>query len=279
MSTTPSGRSQYATGRVRSRVERITGLVLNPDVPPDLMVELLPAVWWLENAVGYSTNRCASACVALQYAYAAMGITARPVAVELLTEDRRTGERTHYGRPDPHWDGTTFLGHCALSLPGSGRFIDPTVEQYPEVRGYDLGPICGRTVLTRGSAEQRAIYRDSGLQPGSEVHVARGELELRYTAAAEQYRDVVTEGPFIRDKRAEFERAGRVIAAQALLMLAWPEVIDRAQRAPHPRVRALVSILAGAEIVESGDDEDVQLLLAGETTVRGFDEILAGLPR
>ena len=261
-------------------MDRLVGLVSNPDVPPDLLVELLPTVWWLENAVGYSTNRCAAACVVLQHAYAAMGITARPVAVELITEDRRTGDRTRYGREDPRWDGTTFFGHCVLSLPGSGRFIDPTVEQYPEVRSYDLGPICGRTIATRGGTpEQRAAYRDGGLQPGTQLHVERGDLHLLYTTVAEGYRDVVTDGPFVRDRAAEFERAGRVVAAQALLMLAWPDVIDRAQRAPHPRVRALVSLLAGAEIVESGDDEDVQLRLAGETTVRGFDEILDRVPR
>ncbi|MDN5919941.1 MAG: hypothetical protein L0I76_33395, partial [Pseudonocardia sp.] len=266
-------------GRIRSSMKEIIGLVYNPEIEPDLMVELLPVMLWLENAVGYSTNRCAVACVTLQHAYATMGITARPVAVDLVVANERTGQRTLYGTPEPYWDGATFHGHCVLSLPASGRFIDPTVEQYPELRRYRLGPICGKLIAAQASPEQLAALRagGAGIPPGTHLGVRRNDLMLLYTTAGEEFHDVITAGATMVDNQADLERAARVLAAQALLLLADPEVIDRARTSPHPHLRVLLDRFAGAAFVD--DDRDEPLIrLRDDATPRTLAEVLQPPP-
>lgn len=250
--------------------------MFNPEVPPDLLVELLPVVMWLENAVGYSTNRCSVACATLQHTYAALGITARPLAVDLVVHNERTGERNLYGSPEPYWDGNDFHGHCVLSLPASGRFIDPTVEQYPEVRRHRLGPICGRTVAgTAARPDQLAALERGTITPGSQIAVRRKNLLLVYTAADEEFHDVITTGASVVQHRAELERSGRIVAAQTLLLLTHPDVIDRARRSPHQRVRALLDQMDGAELVESEQDSNEPLIrLRDETAPRTLTELL-----
>ena len=68
---------------------------------PDLMVELLPALLWLDHAAGHPASLCVSGSMTLHHAYAAVGIDAQPRAVDLWVHDERTGARTLYGRPEP----------------------------------------------------------------------------------------------------------------------------------------------------------------------------------
>lgn len=259
-------------------MEEIVGLVFNPEVPPDLLVELLPVMMWLENAVGHSTNRCSVACATLVHTYSALGIAARPLAVGLTVHNDRTGEQNFYGSREPYWDGDDFHGHCVLSLPGSGRFIDPTVEQYPEIRRHRLGPICGRTVATMApTSDQLQALRRGTITPGSQVAVRRKDLMLVYTAADEEFHDVVTAGASVVEHQAELERSGRIVAAQTLLMLSQPEVIERARRSPHQRVRVLLDAFAGAELVEGELGGEPLIQLRDETAPRMFTEILQSL--
>ncbi len=82
-------------------MDRIGGLLISGLTPPDLMVELLPPMLWLEHAVGHPRNMCVSSCATLHYAYTALGIETHPRAVDLVVTNRRTDTRTLYGRPDP----------------------------------------------------------------------------------------------------------------------------------------------------------------------------------
>ena len=250
-----SGRGRYDAGRGGSVSEKIGGLLLSDGPSPDLMVELLPALLWLDHAQGHPRNLCVSGCVTLHHAYAALGIQALPRAVDLMVSNERTGARTLYGRPYPYWSGTTFHGHCVLWLPGSLRFIDPTVEQYPEVRRYRLGPICGRMIAAVSTAEQRAAFARGHLAAGTSIGVRREELMLLYTAVDAEFDDVVMSGRVVIDAGEDAERGGRNLASQALLLLSRPEVVDRARQAPHPRVRALLDFLADAEgfVDDAGD--------------------------
>jgi hypothetical protein len=185
---------RYNAGRVRSSMDRIGGLLISELTPPDLMVELLPPMLWLEHAVGHPRNMCVSSCVSLHYAYTALGIEAHPRAVDLVVTNRRTDTRTLYGRPDPYWSEATFHGHCVLWLPGSGRFIDPTVEQYPDVRDYELGPICGRLAASLATPEQQARIARGELIPGTHVGVEREDLLLLYTTVGHEFDEVVMSG-------------------------------------------------------------------------------------
>jgi hypothetical protein len=268
------GRDGYDVGRIGSSTDRIGGLLLSGDAAPDLMVELLLPLLWLEYAAGYPTNLCASSCATLHYAYAELGIEAHPRAVDLLVGDRRTDKHTIYGRPDPYWNGSTFHGHCVLWPPGSKRLIEPTVEQYPEIRRYQLGPICGRLAAGMGTPEfQRRIARGE-LVPGSQVGVQRGDLMLLYTAVGHEFDDVVMSGPPVRDDIAEVQRSGRNLAAQAINLLRRPEIIDRARHAPHAKVRALLDLLVDAETDYDGDG-NLRFIVSGDPgrSPRQLDEL------
>ena len=209
------------------------------------MVELLPVMLWLDHAAGHPRNLCVSACLGLQQTYAELGIAANPRAVDVVVTNQVTDHRTYYGRQDPYWTGTTSHGHCILLLPGSGRFVDPTVEQFPELRRYQLGPICGRAVAVQGTAEQRAAFARGEFPECSAFGVRRGDLLLLYTVV-DPNGAIVTQVPTIALEEAEHERSARNLASQTLALLAQPEVIGRARQAPHPRVRALLELLDGA---------------------------------
>jgi hypothetical protein len=77
---------------------------------------------------------------------------------------------------------------------------------------------------------------------------------LLYTTVDHQFDDVVMSGPPMLEHRVEFERSGRNRAIQTLSLLSNPDVIERARRTPHPRVRALLDRLTGAQLVEDGQD-------------------------
>lgn len=269
-----SGQGRYDVGRVRSSRDQIATLLLSERAAPDLMVEMLPAMLWLEHAVGHPRNLCVSSCITLHYTYAALGITALPRAVDLVVSNQRTDQRTMYGRPDPSWSGTTFSGHCVLWLPGSGRLIDPTVEQYPDVRRYRLGPICGRITAGMATPDQHARLAAGELIPGTHIGVQREDLLLLYTTVDHEFDDIVMSGPSMLDHRTEFERSGRNLAMQTLSLLSSPDVIGRARQTPHARIRALLDRVVGAQLVDHGQDLGFVLRDEPTGTPRGLYELL-----
>lgn len=190
----------YNAGHIASPAEKIGGLLLGEDIPADLMVELLPAMLWLEHATGLPTNLCVSSCAALHFAYAQLGIDAHPRAVDLVVGNRRTDQHTMYGQSDPYWSGSTFHGHCVLWVPGSKRLIDPTVEQYPEIRRYELGPVCGRIAASMATPAQQAELARGELPPGTAIGVERQDLILLYTTVDPEFDDIVMSAPGHREQ-------------------------------------------------------------------------------
>jgi hypothetical protein len=274
-----SGR-RYAAGRVGSSADKIGGLLLGPNIEPDLMVELVLPMLFLENAIGLPTTLCVSSCATLHFAYAELGITAHPRAVDLIVKKEGSGDPTIYGRPDPHWHGSTFHGHCVLWLPGTRRFIDPTVEQYPEVRRFKIGPICGKLAASLATPAQQARLQQGELPPGTQVAVQRKDLLLLYTAVSEEFDDVVMSAPVITDNLPEIQRSGRNLAAQAIAMLSHSEVLPRARRAPYPKLQALLAVLADAQL-DYGDPDNLRFVLAGDSTStpKRLDELDLPTPR
>jgi len=267
---------QYHVGQVQSTMDKIAPLLMSGHAAPDLMVELLPPMLWLEHATGAPTNLCVSSCATLHFTYAALGITAQPRAVDLVVTNQRTDKRIMYGTPNPSWSGDTFNGHCVLWLPGSGRFIDPTVEQYPDVRRYRLGPICGRVAASMATPAQQARLAAGELIPGSHVGVQREELLLLYTTVDPEFDHVVMAGAPVRDNLGELKLAGRNLAMQALALLSQTEVIDRARQTTiHPRVRVLLDQVTGAELNDE-DDHELRFVLRGDPTQtpRRIDEMM-----
>lgn len=256
-------KSKYHFGTLRGSDQAIQALLLSGQAAPDLMVELLPALLWLSHADGLPGNICVNGVMTLHHAYDQLGIVAQPRAVDLVVSNGRTGQRTFYGRPDPHWEGNVFHGHAILWLPRTHRFIDPTVEQYPEVRRYRLGPICGRsTGASTDSPEQRAALERGELPPGSHVGVQRKDLTLLYTAVAEQYTTAVSDAALVNDTADDYRRTGVNLASQALTLFRLPEIVDRIRQAPYPRLHALLDALGTAEPVVDQETGDFRFVLA-----------------
>ncbi|MGH3889164.1 MAG: hypothetical protein ACRDSZ_21835 [Pseudonocardiaceae bacterium] len=162
-------------------------------------------------------------------------------------------------------------------MPGSGRFIDPTVEQYPDVRDYGLGPICGRLAASLATPEQQARIARGELIPGTHIGVEREDLLLLYTTVGHEFDDVVMSGAPVIENLAEAQRSGRNLAAQCIAILCQSDVIERARQTPHPRVRTLLDLLAAAETTDD-DAGDLRFILPGDSDRRGrrLDEL--GVP-
>jgi hypothetical protein len=272
----PPARGRYEPGRLNSMTEdHLTSLLFSGKAAPDLMVELLPSVLWVYHMTGQRANMCVSGSMILHYAYAQLGIVAEPRAVDLVVSDERTGKRIMYGRPDPYWDGETFFGHCVLWLPGSRRFVDATVEQYPEIRRYKLGPIVGRTAAVGGGPAAQAAIDRGELPPGTHIGVQRNDMLLLYTAVHEDFRDVVTTAPVVRDNIELARRAGINLASHALALWRLPEVVDRIRQAPCPRLHTLLDAIGNAEasVDENGDFRFALASADGHVTNQRLDDI------
>jgi hypothetical protein len=65
--------------------------------------------------------------------------------------------------------------------------MDATVEQYPEVRRYRLGPIIGKAGASTGGTDEQRAARDRGeLVAGAHIGVKRQDSMLLYTTVDEQ---------------------------------------------------------------------------------------------
>ncbi|GAA2679399.1 MULTISPECIES: hypothetical protein [Actinosynnema] len=269
----------YHVGTLKSAGRAVQNLLVAPEVAPDLRVELLPPLLWLQHADGLPGNLCVGATMTLHHAYAQLGIVAEPLAVDLVVRNERTYQTTMYGRPDPYWEGRVFHGHAVLWMPRSGRLCDATVERYPEVRRYRLGPVVGRSVgYGTDTPEHRAAAERGELPAGSHIAVNRKDLLLMYTVVDDRYARVVADHAHDPELREDYRRGGVNLAAEALQLWRLPEIADRIRQAPYPRLHALLDAVgdARATVDEAGD---VRFLLhtdGGELALR-LDEI--PLPR
>lgn len=230
--------------------------VLGGQVPGELLVPmLLPTLWTVAAAKGgVPQNICVGACETLRYAYGQLGIRAELRAVQLTVDDP-AGNIALYGTLEPSWEGTELDGHCILWLPGSRRFVDPTVEQYAEVARLGLGPIVGRSAAAWGDRRAVAAMSEGGLPAGAQLAVKRGDALLGYTIAGDEAAQVITGNPWLAGFADAHRRAGVNLAAWAIEALRKPMVIERARSAPYPRLAALLDVIgdAASETTAAGD--------------------------
>jgi hypothetical protein len=132
------------------------------------------------------------------------------------------------------------------------------VEQYPGVRDYGLGPICGPLAASLATPEQQARI---------------ASLWSAGICCCSTQPSVMSGVPVI-ENLAEAQRSSMNLAAQCIALLCQPDVIDRARQAPHPRVRALLDLLAAAETTYD-DADDLRFILPGDSDRRGrrLDEL------
>jgi GNAT superfamily N-acetyltransferase len=227
-------RGQLAPGRLRMSDDKIADLLANDQIPADMRIMLLLPLLWLSAARGRPGNICVDACMTLRRAYGQFGITAELRAVQLVVRTR-SGQLIQHSGPEPSWDGGAVLaGHCVLWLPESGRFIDPTVEQFPEVARYKRGPVVGRAPAA------------GRLPAGARLEVPRGDLTLLYTVLDGRHTATVVNAHQVTTRSDEVRRAGINLASWALAILRLPDFAGRARMAPFPRLRALLGAVSDA---------------------------------
>lgn len=271
------GGQKYDVGKLRYPWEAVAAIAVAPEVPPDLAIELLPAALWIHYLDGRPANACVDAALTLRHCYEQLGIESQILPVDLVVSNQQSGQRNLYGAATPSWDGKVFHGHCVVYLPGSRRFVDATVEQYPEVRGLRLGPICGRMAAVSASDQDMDAFQRGELPAGAHLGVQREHLLLLYTTLHGRYADVVDQGPSA-DDHAKAKRSGINLAALTLNLLRHPDAIGKARRAPHPRVQQLLDQLDGAN-AELDDAGDVRYLRPGYAGGHPLGARLDELPR
>ncbi|MBF6358252.1 hypothetical protein IU449_27525 [Nocardia higoensis] len=223
--------------------------------PPDQLVEMLPPLLWLHYSTGAQANLCVSAAMTLRSTYALLGIEARPTPVDLVIGHRAGGLLARYGG-EHRWEGQNYHGHCVLWLPGSGRWIDTTVMQYPEVRASMPLPVVGRSAGTfGGNAAARTALAQGRLIAGTHMTVPREELILDYTVVADED-DTFLHGihALAEDTERRFRDSGANLAAACLEWWRKPGIVERVRTAPYPQLHALLDAIGGAPIHVDADE-------------------------
>ncbi|MEY2245992.1 hypothetical protein AB8A21_24200 [Streptomyces sp. BF23-18] len=223
---------------------------------PDQLVELVLPFLWVALSDGRApANICVDACLTLRNAYGQLGVRAELLPVTVAIR-KKNGTGTVYGSLTPSWTGTSWNGHCALVLPDSERFVDPTIEQFDEVRKIGMGPMVGKV-----SMSSRPGWL---VEPGTQVMLQRGDLVLAYTVAGPQALSSIVEHPEAIAHADGHRRTGVNTAALTLAALRAKGVRDRAMQAPHPRLHALLQAIGDAPY-ESDEAQDVRFCLSDQS--------------
>ena len=247
--------------RLRMDDDKVFALLGIDEIPPDMRIMLLLPILFLSRFRGYPGNICVDACLTLRHAFGQFGITAELRAVQLVIR-MPSGRRIQRAGPEPAWDGARLAGHCVLWLPETGRFIDPTAEQFPEVARYKKGPIVGRATAT------------GGLPAGVRLDIPRGDLTLEYTVLDGEHTAAIVNAPRVSSQSDQIRRMGINIASWAVVSLRDPHFIDKGRAAPYPRLRALLDAVEAAP-AEVAEDKNWRFTIDGPGGTSRFllDEI------
>lgn len=268
--------TQHARAQEVRAQERVSGLVQG-SLPGEALVPILMTSLLSMAATQTRTpeNTCIGACGVLREAYGLLGLRAEIRAV-VLTVDDADGNVAVYGSFEPSWQGSVLTGHCILLLPESGRTIDPTAEQYPEVARFGLGAVVGRTLTTLHSPRDAAVIAAGGMPAGGQIVMRRGDATLGYVLASDEATAVITDSEWLAGRAQEYRRAGANLAGWTLDVLRRPQVIARARSSGYPRVVALLDAIGDAPY-DHDAAENWYFLIAGEDGLplpRSTDELL-----
>jgi hypothetical protein len=240
--------------------EHIISLLDNTTIPADMRVLLFLPMLWLSWRRGLPANLCVQSCLTLRHAYGQLGVRAEIRAVEVVAHER-SGRRIRLSGAEPSWQGAHFDGHCVLWLPETGRFIDPTVQQFAD-----------STQAREGPPVMRRLSITGGLPAGLSLPVTRGDITLTYTVLSGEYTAMIVNGPEIVAHGDEIRREGVNLASLALIGLRMPELIDRARAASFSRLHSLLDAIA--ESPESfADDKNWRFAVDDGKAPRLLDEI------
>jgi len=241
--------------------------VQRSDAQPEAVIPVLATVLWAGIMEGEPANVCVDGCLTVGHALAQFGIATELRAVDLAIRDQRTGRGVFRTRPRPHWEGQTLVGgHCILTLPDDGRYIDPTIEQYPEVASLRLGPIvgrCGGMIDPNTGRLVAAPDEPQRLATGTALTITREHLLLLYMVSPDEITELITDSPWVRQFRADHHRAGVNLASLVLAGLSGG-MRDMVRRANYPRLHALMDLVGEVSISEPDENRDFRFNIAGQ---------------
>lgn len=193
--------------RARLRLETACHL-LQAASPEALPLLGLAAVWLFNLAEdGYTAGHCVDGCITLHYALAEYGIESRVEAIAVRIE--RGGSGALYSSPHgPMSDADgNFDGHTVLVVPEAGRFVDPTLQQFPEIPNTerDLVPVVARMPSRDGMGDQA-------------LRVYRGDYIVAYLPLPEAMRQA-WRNPVNTSRDADYREAAANLAAMVFAMM------------------------------------------------------------
>ena len=235
-------RSSDLPGVPRARFQRNELLYLLAQAPePELPLMAVPAVWLLDLArQGCAAAHCIDGCVTISYALAEFGISSQIQAVGVaIAAGRATAPRPAcaIGRYPHYNEDGTFNGHTILVIPAAGRFLDPTIQQFPRV------PHTARAALP--AIGRLPVPGALGTEP---ICVDRTDHAVLYVPlpapGPEAWRS-----PVIDQRAAEYRAAGANLAAHVFDLMRMPGFRDQTARSPYPRLPRLLAGLDGTTAV------------------------------
>lgn len=238
------GRGRYTPGMVA--VDERQGILGLARLPSELLVEIGLPVWWLILQSGNPANVCLDGALVLRTAYAQFGITAVPKLVELVVTDPGTDHATAYGTQAPHFvDGEDrFVGHMGLWLPHSCRFIDHSVQQFPQARAETWLPMTMPLSMNGVTNWDQTQGGFAG---------PRGRLMLTYNPLPEAANTRILSHPYLDRHAEQHHRVGINVASNLLQVLRLEELRERALSTPHTRLHALLELVGDADVRSDGD--------------------------
>ena len=148
-----------------------------------------------------------------------------------------------------------FVLIFAGPVPDPGVFLDPTLQQIPEMRGTEMAevPVIGQ--LPAG-----VRFEDLA---GTLTTARRDDVDITY-APMPGPADI---GALLRtstDKTGALLRAeGEFIASQAFAMLRNPPLLEQVRQAPYPRLQRQLTAIGDAENVIGGGEWNFRDRLTG----------------
>jgi hypothetical protein len=218
---------------------------------PTAIGKLVAAVPGLDAMIredlGIPPNVCVEACRWLHYAYAQLGIRSVLSAAGLVVSGP-TGKAILKAPVSPSWTGAVLDGHTILCLPEVRRFVDATVEQYPEVARYRIGPVSGLALGQLGGAVRSAPF-----VPGDQLIVQRKDLTLVYTLGDPAATREIMGHRAVQDRTEVHRRAGINLATLALdFVRRQPDL----RQAEIPRLQALLTAAGDYPVRRDPDTGD-----------------------
>ena len=188
--------------------------------------------------LGIPANSCVAICLMLQRALSYYEIKSHLEAVTVEIQDDSNRER--YGPAKGCWYvGERFLGHSVVVIPRLHMLVDPTIQQFSEVRDADSS---GAPVIARIPW----LMSNLGNDP---ISIVTEHYEVSYAPNPEDrsaWRPSLDHGTAV-GLYDSVDLHGEDVALEALERMRQREVVADM---PHPRIQQLIAALDGTEFAE-----------------------------